>query len=257
MDRREIIVFADGSAAGNPGPGGWGAIIVTPADEVVELGGSAAHTTNNRMELTAVIEALRYLRSLQGELLVFSDSTYVVQGISRWLHSWKRRGWTTTGGTEVLNRSLWETLDRLVSERGSPGLVRWRHVAGHVGIPANERADEIARSHAAGRRAALYRGPLDTYPAEIFPLPDTATTARPKSAAGRSGKGSGEGSRKKSGKTAYSYLSVVDGRPMRHGNWADCERRVKGRARALFKKAMSPEDEVEILRDWGFSPRDL
>src|SRR5947208_566865 len=137
MAETPIVVFADGAAKGNPGPGGWGAIVVTPEGRVTELGGGAGHTTNNRMELTATIEAL----------LDIPDDT---------------------------------------------------------GLPARSPG-----TSAAGRRSA-----------------------------------------------AHSYLSVVDGQLGRHATWAECERRVKGRSGARFKKAMSPADEEAILRSWGFSAND-
>jgi ribonuclease HI len=247
MRDRTIIIFADGGAAGNPGPGGWGAIIVTPDGKVFELGGDAPHTTNNRMELTAAIAALQHVRTVEGEVTLYSDSTYVVRGISEWIGTWKKRGWKTVEGAPVLNRDLWEMLDRLASERGLPGAVTWRHVPGHAGIHGNERADEIARAYAAGRQPELYRGSLSEYPDDILAVPSEAHTPRVR----RAGRGTGKS------KTAYSYLSVVDGKPMRHKTWAECEARVKGKSRALFKKAAGPRDEIEILRAWGFSLEDL
>jgi ribonuclease HI len=251
MHDRTIIVYADGGAAGNPGPGGWGAIVLTPDDEVAELGGGAPHTTNNRMELTAAIEALRYLRGVEERVTLYSDSTYVVRGISQWIKAWKKRGWKTVEGSEVLNRDLWETLDRLASERGLRGAIMWHHVPGHAGIGGNERADQIASACAAGQPPDLYRGPLSEYPEDILAVADE--THAPK--ANRAGKSAGKGRGK--GKAAFSYLSVIDGKPMRHKTWAECEQRVKGKSRALFKKAASPNDESEILRTWGFSVEDL
>jgi ribonuclease HI len=247
MHDRMIIVYADGGATGNPGPGGWGAVIVTPDGEVTELGGSAPHTTNNKMELTAAIEALRHLRNVEGKVALYSDSTYVVRGISEWIRTWKKRGWKTVEGSAVLNRDLWETLDRLTSERGLPGAITWRHVPGHAGIGGNERADQIARAYAAGRRVELYRGPLSEHSEDLLALADHANASNVK----RTGRGRGKS------QAAYSYLSVVDRRPMRHTTWAECERRVRGKSRALFKKAASPDDEIEILRTWGFSLDDL
>src|SRR5947207_13350380 len=105
MAETPIVVFADGAAKGNPGPGGWGAIVVTPEGRVTELGGGAGHTTNNRMELTATIEALRYIGTLAGPVAVHTDSTYVIRGIQQWIHGWRRRGWRTAGGGQVLNRA--------------------------------------------------------------------------------------------------------------------------------------------------------
>lgn len=237
-----IVAFTDGAAKGNPGPGGWGAIVVTPAGEVTELGGRAAETTtNNRMELTGAISALSYVRAMPGAVAVYTDSTYVIQGIRGWIFGWRKRGWKTATGGDVLNRDLWEQLDDLVSARGK-GAVAWHYVRGHAGTPGNERVDEIADGLAQGRPITLYRGPLIGYPIAILDLPsDTVVPARTAPAAGRGEPRS---------KTPYSYLSVVDGQLARHSTWAECERRVKGRAGARFKKAMSAADEDAILRDW-------
>ena len=93
MSEMPIVAFADGAAKGNPGPGGWGVIVVAPSGEVAELAGRVAHTTNNRMEMTAVIEALRWVREMPGPVAVHTDSTYVIRGIREWIHAWRRRGW--------------------------------------------------------------------------------------------------------------------------------------------------------------------
>src|SRR5688572_4739137 len=111
---RPTVVFTDGAAKGNPGPGGWGAIVVTAGGRVRELGGGSRHTTNNRMELTAPIQALAHLESLSGRVAIYTDSTYVIRGIQEWVPSWRRRGWRTMGGKDVLNRELWEHLWDLV-----------------------------------------------------------------------------------------------------------------------------------------------
>ena len=244
--QQPIVVFSDGAAKGNPGPGGWGAIIVTPQGEVTELGARApGTTTNNRMELTAAISALSELEGVPGPVAIYTDSTYVIQGIGGWIFGWRKRGWKTAAGGDVLNRDLWEQLDYLVSARGKGG-VKWHYVRGHAGTPGNERVDEIADGFAQGEEIRLYRGPLLGYPCAILDLPsDTDVPAR--SSSGASG-----GSRSKG--TPYSYLSVVDGQLARHSTWAECERRVKGRAGARFKKAMSPADEAAILREWRIEP---
>jgi ribonuclease HI len=245
LSEHPIIAFTDGAAKGNPGPGGWGVVIVTPAGEVTELGGSAPHTTNNKMELTGAIRALEHLQDAAGRVAVYTDSTYVIKGIREWIWAWRRRGWKTAEGADVLNRDLWETLHALVEARGKHA-IEWHYVRGHVGTPGNERVDEIADTLARQGRVSLYQGPLTSYPLAILDLPsDTAVPRRT------------EGSGRKEKATPHSYLSVVDGQPMRHATWADCERRVKGRSGARFKKAMSPADEAEILRSWRIDPDDL
>lgn len=236
-----IVVFTDGAAKGNPGPGGWGAIIATPAGHVTELGGQALVTTNNRMELTGAIAALAHLEQVSGSVEVYTDSTYVIQGITQWIFGWRKKGWRTAEGSEVLNRQYWEQLSALVAGRGA-GQIRWHYVRGHSGIPGNERVDAIADTLARNGSVTLYDGPLTGYAHALFDVPqDTAVPPR----ASRNGSSA-------TGKVApYSYLSVVNGAAMRHATWADCERRVKGVSGARFKKAVSAADEADILRAWG------
>jgi ribonuclease HI len=247
MRVQPTIVFTDGASKGNPGPGGWGVVIVTPDGHVTELGGGASLTTNNKMELTGAIEALLRLQGTSGPVSIYTDSTYVIQGITGWVHGWKRRGWKTAAGTDVLNRDLWERLDALVSARG-PRALSWHYVRGHVGIPGNERVDEIADSFAVQRPVALYDGPLVGYPVAILDLPDD-TTVPPRSPSSKGGSASKA--------PAYSYLSVVDGKPMRHATWRECEQRVKGRSGARFKKAANAAEQEAILRSWRFEPGDV
>jgi ribonuclease HI len=239
-----IVVFTDGACKGNPGPGGWGVVIVTPDGHVTELGG-ATLTTNNKMELTGAIRALAHVRGLEGPLAVYTDSTYVIQGIESWVHNWKRRGWKTATGGDVLNRELWEELADLVDARPRRSIA-WHYVRGHSGIPGNERVDEIADAFAVTGRHTLYDGPLAGYGVPISTFRKTRACRRSKPAAAPA---AADGRR-----PAYSYLSVVDGRPMRHTTWADCEQRVKGRSGARFKKATSDVDQAAILRSWGFDP---
>lgn len=247
MSEPPIIVFTDGASKGNPGPGGWGVVIVEPDGHVTELGGGAPSTTNNKMELTGAIQALSRLQATNGRLEVYTDSTYVIQGIREWIHGWTRRGWRTAAGTDVLNRELWEQLHHLTSARG-PRSITWHYVRGHAGTPGNERVDEIADAFATHTPMALYDGPLSGYSVPVHDLPDdTSLPTRSKSSSGGS----------KSKAAAYSYLSVVDGKPMRHATWAECELRVKGRSGALFKKATSAADQAAILRAWRFNPDDV
>lgn len=238
-----VIVFSDGATKGNPGPGGWGAIVVTPDAQVTELGGGASQTTNNRMELTGAIEALASIRSVDAPVDVYTDSTYVIRGIREWIWAWRRRGWKTADGEDVLNRDLWERLSALVTERGT-GTITWHYVRGHIGTPGNERVDRIADAHARQVPVDLYRGPLTGYQVDVHAVPDDTSTPQ-------------RSSTRKEKVVAHSYLSVVDGTPMRHATWADCERRVKGRSGARFKKALSPADELDILRSWQVDPGTL
>jgi ribonuclease HI len=247
MSSHPIVVFTDGASKRNPGPGGWGVVIVRPDGHVTELGGGSPMTTNNKMELTGAIEALTHLEHVDGTIAIYTDSTYVIQGIREWIHNWRRRGWKTATGGDVLNRELWEDLHSLTSARG-PRAIAWHHVRGHVGIPGNERVDTIADAFATNRPVSLYDGPLAGYAVpEILDVPNESAAPKPSKPASRRG----------SSKGAYSYVSVVDGRPMRHSTWPACEARVTGRAGARFKKTTSAADEGAIFRSWGIDPSDV
>ncbi|HEV2364191.1 MAG TPA: ribonuclease HI [Caulobacteraceae bacterium] len=135
----KVVIFTDGACRGNPGPGGWGAVLLS-GDYEKELFGGEAATTNNRMELTAAIEALSALkRPCRVEL--HTDSLYLKHGITEWLPRWKSRGWKTAGRSSVKNADLWLRLE----EAAAPHEVNWRWVRGHSGDPLNERADALAR----------------------------------------------------------------------------------------------------------------
>ena len=134
-----IEIYTDGACSGNPGPGGWGAILRSGETER-ELFGGEPQTTNNRMEMTAVIEALRALKKPVAAK-VHTDSQYVQKGISEWIHGWKRRGWKTASKEPVKNEDLWRELDRLAAQHR----IEWIWVKGHAGHPENERADQLAR----------------------------------------------------------------------------------------------------------------
>jgi ribonuclease HI len=141
-----VVVYTDGACKGNPGPGGWGALLRW-GDHEKELFGGEAQTTNNRMELTAVIEALAALK-LRSQVAIYTDSEYVKNGITTWIHNWKQRGWRTADKKPVKNIELWQRLDALASEHD----VRWHWVRGHNGHPGNERADELANRGVPGAR---------------------------------------------------------------------------------------------------------
>ena len=143
-----VIVFTDGACSGNPGPGGWGAILRF-GDKEKELKGGEAHTTNNRMELMAVISALGALKQ-PSRVKLHLDSQYVKNGISTWIHDWKRRGWKTADKKPVKNEDLWRRLDEAVQGHD----IEWIWVKGHAGDPGNEKADALANR---GVTAALGR----------------------------------------------------------------------------------------------------
>ncbi|MEE2997309.1 MAG: ribonuclease HI [Pseudomonadota bacterium] len=135
-----VEIFTDGACSGNPGPGGWGAVLRWSGAER-ELKGGEPETTNNRMELMAAIQALETLtRPVKADL--YTDSTYLQKGITEWIYSWKKRGWKTAAKKPVKNEDLWRRLEEAIARHD----VTWHWVKGHAGHPDNERADELARS---------------------------------------------------------------------------------------------------------------
>lgn len=237
----DIVIFTDGACTGNPGPGGWGAVVAFPEGRIKELGGGDPATTNNRMEILASIKALQYTRDRTETTHIYTDSVYLIRGITEWIWAWRRRGWVNAEGGEISNQDLWRELSRLVADRKEFGL-HWHYVRGHIGIPGNERTDEIAVSFAKGRSIDLFDGSLLQYTVPIYDLPEQLEDLPAmKSKAGPKPK-------------AHSYLSVVGGTVMRHRDWASCERRVKGQSGARFKKALSAANEAEILKSWGLDP---
>jgi ribonuclease HI len=135
-----VTIYTDGACRGNPGPGGWGALLLS-GEHRRELKGAEAHTTNNRMELTAAIEALAALKR-HCQVKLYTDSQYVRRGITEWIHSWKQRDWRTADRKPVKNADLWRALDAQIDRHD----IEWHWVKGHAGVPGNERADELANA---------------------------------------------------------------------------------------------------------------
>ena len=234
-----IVIFTDGACSGNPGPGGWGCVVATPEGRVFELAGRTDATTNNRMEMSGVIAGLRAVRALPGPVLVNTDSTYVIGGITKWILGWKRRGWTTAANEPVKNEDLWRELDALAAERGRDG-IEWRWVKGHDGHDANERCDELAVALTHRDPVRLYDGPLLSYPyGSLLPSEPKALPSRPQERKPRAEGG------------PATYLSLLEGSLERHGTWKECEARVKGRSGAKFKKVRSEDEERAIRKAWG------
>lgn len=231
----EIIIFTDGSSRGNPGPGGWGSVIVA-GDHVRELGGREDDTTNNKMELAAALAALK--STDEGSVIkLHTDSSYVINGITKWVNGWKRNGWQTTTKTDVSNRDLWEELDMLNKERS----VSWIYVGGHVGIAGNERCDEIATSFADNAPTQLFDGKLAQY--SIKNILDISYNSESM----ESKKSSSSRSKAK----AFSYVSAIGGDVKVHSTWAECEARVKGKKGVRYKKALDKREEESLVKEFG------
>jgi ribonuclease HI len=236
---KKILLFTDGACSGNPGPGGFGSILVYPEGKIKELGEGRADTTNNRMEMVAVLKGLVEASKTKGDFLILTDSTYVIQGLTKWMFGWKKRGWLTADGKPVVNKDIWQELDKAVQLRQSLGKVDWGYVRGHQGIPGNERCDEIAVAFSKKSYIELYEGPLLKYPYAIYDIPDDTSLPVRKSK-----------SESKKKAAAYSYLSYIGGELQTHKTWSECEARVKGRSGARFKKSSSAEDEKKIIKEW-------
>ncbi|MEK7574884.1 MAG: ribonuclease HI [Patescibacteria group bacterium] len=232
-----IVIFTDGSSRGNPGPGGFAAIIITN-NRVEEIGGREEHTTNNRMELTAAIKSLSSLSQVNGQwsIVIYCDSSYVIKGITKWVFGWQKNGWQTATKKEVENRDLWESLVKLTTIYRS---IEWKQVGGHVGVRGNERCDEIATAFADGTAPQLYSGDLSNYA-----IKNILNIGENSSARADKNKSSAHSKAK-----AYSYVSLVDGKVLTHKTWVECESRVKGK-KARFKKALSQVDESSIIKEF-------
>lgn len=218
-----LEIYTDGGCIGNPGPGGWAAILVRDCG-FEEVGGGEKHTTNNRMEMTAAVEGLR--RAVPGDRVqVTTDSKYLHDGITKWIHGWKRRGWKKADGGDVLNRDLWEAVDLLVSSKKLK--VSWRHVRGHSGHAYNERCDEIANGFARGAPPKLQKGD-----AALFAVQE---------------------SRDESPQllTFPAYMSLVQGKLIVQSSLGECEKRVKGNPETRYKKVCSRGELKDALEAWG------
>lgn len=235
--KNSILIFTDGACSGNPGPGGWGAVIAYPEGKIRELGGGVDATTNNEMELTATVRALAAIADRTEKVYFYTDSTYVIRGITQWIWGWMKKGWKTAEGNDVSNQVHWKKLSSLVKDRGAESKIEWLYSRGHVGTPGNERCDEIAVAFSQKKWVELYSGSLLQYAVAIYDVPEDGSLP-PMSAP-------------KEKKVAYSYLSKIGSEVMRHKDWSSCERRVKGKSGALFKKALSAPEEADILKAWG------
>lgn len=230
---KQATVYADGSSIGNPGPGGWGSVLIEKGakKEVREFGGVDSHTTNNRMELTATIETLKHLPS-GATVTVNTDSKYVINGITKWVHGWVRNGWQTKDKKNVLNADLWEALLHETGKRE----VEWRHVRGHAGIDLNERVDQIANGFARKEEVKIFSGSEKEYREFLKTMPKARVVSKSKSKSKKTG-------------PAYSYVSCIDGRVLIHKTWVECEKRVKGK-NAKFKKVFTEIEEGALVKEW-------
>ncbi len=238
---KPITIYTDGSSRGNPGPGGYGFICIYPndADEmrIDERGGREDLTTNNRMELKAVIEGLKffddyYAKGTVTKYEVRLDSAYVLNGATKWLHGWKAKNWISSTKEEVKNIDLWQEMDSVLKGKE----IKWTLLKGHSEIFGNERCDEIATAYADGKKPDLYSGFLAEYPNKDVVLNIKVGVPTKKSSKNKS--------------PAFSYVSMVQGKINIDQTWDECKKRVHGK-KALFKKSISKVDEEEIVREFS------
>jgi ribonuclease HI len=233
----KVIIYTDGASSGNPGPGGWAAV-VRKGDKVQELGASEDKTTNNRMEMSAAIGALSATEP-GDEINLYTDSQYLINGITKWVFGWIKNDWQTKDKNDVLNKDLWQSLHELIKDRK----VNWIGVSGHAGVALNNRVDEIAvkfSKSVTGEESepVLFNGSSDEYEFDVKE-PTKEEMASEKT-----------GSNSRKGKKAFSYLSMIDGQIQKHSTWDDCKTRVDGVAGAKFRKSISKEDEESIIKEW-------
>lgn len=240
MTHDQIIIYSDGACSGNPGPGGWGSIVIDQ-HQVIELGGGDYSTTNNRMEMTATLEALKFClrqKTKAKRIIIFTDSVYVIRGITQWIFGWKKRGWKNAENGEVSNQDIWIDFDQVVQAIKAEKIeLKWNFIKGHSGVPGNERCDEIAVAFSKNTPIRLYSGNPEGYifnPQELptpLPLPEMKNN-------------------KNEEKKPTWYLSYINGVLTRHETWKECEAVVKGRP-AKFKKVTSQAEEDEVKKSWG------
>lgn len=242
----QITVFTDGASRGNPGPGGWGALVISQSEpdtqgKVFELGGREEHTTNNRMEMTAALMALLVIkdRGLSGSIEMHTDSAYLLNGITMWVYGWEKNNWLTKEGEPVQNQDLWEPLVQVVRILKLRNDIAWKKVAGHSGLIGNERVDAIATHYADRETILLFTGAFDAYQAMLGGdvLAKQSSSVKTKKKTSSSAK-------------AYSYVSCVDGIVAVDTTWAACEKRVKGKKGAKYKKALSAQEEAELIEQF-------
>lgn len=236
MKSEKVSVYTDGASRGNPGPGGWAAIVIGE-DKVVELAGAKKPATNNQMELEAVIQGLAYIEKKYGEVRVelHGDSRYVLNGIESWIDGWVRNGWMTTGKKPVENKSQWQKLMKLRDHFGR--LLTLVKVEGHSGHLYNDRCDELAVQAALSKKPILFAGSVEKYVEQLTHTPPKSPVKKASS--------------KQKG-TAYSYVSLVGGKVYVDKDWVSCEKRVKGK-NAKFKKVFSKAEETELVQDYTLS----
>ena len=237
----ELRIYTDGASRGNPGLGGWAAIILA-GDMCMEIVGNVDRATNNQMELAAVEAVLSDSGALswKGSVTVYSDSMYVINGMTKWVKGWERNDWITSTKTPVENKTQWQNLLKLLREYGKRLSVE--KVKGHAGDLYNERCDELAVAAALGQKPKVFSGTVEEYKLFLEELGFSEMKLAFKKAASKS--------KSKSEGVAYSYISMVNGAVYADKTWIACEKRVKGIKGAKYKKVFSKAEETELIQEY-------
>lgn len=239
--KSDIVIYTDGASRGNPGPGGWGAIVFA-GGYAMEIAGGVKRATNNQMELEAVLQVLsdNATKGSKENIIVYSDSAYVVNGLNSWIYGWSKNGWITKQKSPVENKEIWMKLLELLKYYGNR--LELKKISGHSGELYNERCDELAVDAALGKKQNLFKGKIADYDKYLEII---GTTAKKQSASQRTKK------KKSSSEKAFSYVSMVGGKVHVDKSWLDCEKRVKGKKGAKYKKVFSKGEEIELVGEYS------
>jgi ribonuclease HI len=246
MFDHQAVIFCDGACSGNPGPGGWGAIVVV-CDHVVELGGFKSHTTNNQMEIWAAIQALDYLinqvQKLPKKIVIYTDSSYLIKVITKWIYGWIQNNWVTSQGEPVKNVDLLRELLKVVNQL-KPSEIEWVYVPGHSGVVGNERVDEIAVAFSKQITPSLhlFNGKLADYPRSH--LLDSLPNHKKDATVDHNNKA-------RAGKKPMGYLAYVNEVVYVFKTWSECAQATQGKSGAKYRKFSSPDEAISILRSWN------
>lgn len=240
MNNNEILIYTDGACSGNPGPGGWGAIIIFD-QTVQELGGSETQTTNNRMEALSILESLKWIeaKGLKKPLCIYSDSQYVIKALTQWLPGWKRNNWQTASGMPVKNQDLFENISQQLNKIS----YRFQYVPGHQGFWGNERADQIAVSFSKSKVEELYQGPWENY---AFSHENPETIAQNISSS------SNKATTQLVGYIVWDYKTL-----MFFKDWLSCAKVTQGRSGVRFKKIKNKDELKDFVIQNGCPESEL
>jgi len=242
----KVIIFCDGACSGNPGPGGWGVIVIS-RDHVIEFGGSEPQTTNNQMEILAATKALIYtlnkVENIPKKILIYTDSSYLISAITKWIYAWIQNNWVTAQGDPVKNVEYFTALLEVVNKL-KPSEIEWVYVPGHSGVVGNERVDEIAVAFSKQLESdlQLFDGKLSDYPRSdvLESLPDNKKVPRADKIKESS-----------INKKTLGYLAYINQTVYVFKTWDECARVTQGQPGAKYRKFSSSEEAISILKGWN------